>query len=141
MHESPLVMAHRQPPLRMGRVTNAEAKNFVFPADEPVLTLEQAANRMEVPITRLLDMISEGRMITVEVDGGPRIPELFFGKRRAFNKRLLGAIALLHDGGYADEEIVAYLFTADETLPGRPIDALHGHLAREVLRRAQAMAF
>ena len=26
-------------------------------------------------------------------------------------------------------------------LPGRPVDALHGHGAREVIRRAQAMAF
>lgn len=52
-----------------------------------------------------------------------------------------GVIALLSDGGYNDREILEYLFTPDDSLPGRPIDALHGHLAREVMRRAQAMAF
>ena len=48
---------------------------------------------------------------------------------------------MLYDGGFTEEEILAYLFTPDDSLPGRPIDALHGHGAREVIRRAQAMAF
>ena len=48
---------------------------------------------------------------------------------------------MLADGGYNDEEILAFLYTEDDTLPGRPIDALHGQKAREVIRRAQAMAF
>ena len=34
-----------------------------------------------------------------------------------------------------------WLFTFDDSLPGMPIEALHGHGAREVVRRAQAMAF
>jgi hypothetical protein len=46
-----------------------------------------------------------------------------------------------------------WLFTGDESLTvtrdgtterieaARPVDALHGHQAREVLRRAQAMAY
>ena len=33
------------------------------------------------------------------------------------------------------------MFEEDESLPGRPAEALHGHRAREVIRRAQAMAF
>ena len=54
---------------------------------------------------------------------------------------LPGLIAVLRDGGYRDEEILRWLFTEDDSLPGRPADALHGHRAREVMRRAQAMAF
>ena len=54
---------------------------------------------------------------------------------------ITGAITVLYDGGFTEEEILAYLFTPDDSLPGRPIDALHGHGAREVIRRAQAMAF
>ena len=34
-----------------------------------------------------------------------------------------------------------WMLADDPSLPGKPMDALHGHLAREVIRRAQAMAF
>jgi hypothetical protein len=34
-----------------------------------------------------------------------------------------------------------WLFTADETLPGTPIDAIVRRRATEVNRRAQALAF
>ena len=54
---------------------------------------------------------------------------------------LPGLVSVLRDGGYQDDEILRWLFEADESLPGRPADALHGHRAREVVRRAQAMAF
>ena len=70
-----------------------------------------------------------------------RIPAAFLSKKQTTNKFVPGIIALLADGGFSDTEILTYLFNEDETLPGRPIDALHGHLAREVMRRAQAMAF
>ena len=33
------------------------------------------------------------------------------------------------------------LFTADDTIPGRPIDALRENRGSEIKRRAQAMAF
>ena len=60
---------------------------------------------------------------------------------------------MLHDGGYRDTEIVRWLFTPDPSLTirrdgttdrqanARPVDALHSHQAREVVRRAQAMAY
>jgi hypothetical protein len=47
----------------------------------------------------------------------------------------------MRDAKYTDEEILEWIFAADDTLPGRPIDALHGPLAREVLRRAAAEPF
>ena len=56
-------------------------------------------------------------------------------------KGVPGLLTLLHDGGYGDREILAWLFTPDETLPGRPIDALRENRGSEVKRRAQAMAF
>ncbi|WKD58981.1 Rv2175c family DNA-binding protein [Corynebacterium caspium] len=125
----------------MAPVTNLDPKPFEFPADESLMTLPAAAERLEVPITRLMDMLNAGTIIAVDTPEGRRIPELFFGRRRTFAKRVLGVISLLHDGGYSDSEIIKFLFTPDDSLPGRPIDALHGHLAREVLRRAQAMMF
>lgn len=56
-------------------------------------------------------------------------------------KGIPGLLTLLHDGGYDDRQILAWLFTPDETLPGRPIDALRENRGSEVKRRAQAMAF
>ena len=72
-----------------------------------------------------------------------RIPARFLGgdaRHGEINRFVPGVIALLADGGWRDDEILDYLFTEDESLPGRPVDALHGHLAREVMRRAQALA-
>ena len=40
-----------------------------------------------------------------------------------------------------DREAIVWLFTEDETLPGRPIDALRENRGSEVKRRAQSMAF
>lgn len=56
-------------------------------------------------------------------------------------KGVPGVLTVLHDGGYDDREALAWLFTADETIPGRPIDALRENRGAEVKRRAQAMAF
>ncbi len=55
-------------------------------------------------------------------------------------KGVPGLLTLLHDGQYDDREILAWLFTADDSLPGRPIDALRENRGSEVKRRAQAMA-
>ena len=49
---------------------------------------------------------------------------------------LSGLITVLRDAKYTDEEILEWMFTEDESLPGTPAAALHGPLAREVLRRA-----
>lgn len=55
-------------------------------------------------------------------------------------KGVSGLITVLHDGNYDDREILVWLFTADDTLPGRPIDALRENRGSEVKRRAQAMS-
>ena len=56
-------------------------------------------------------------------------------------KGVPGLLTVLHDGGYDDHAILRWLFTPDDTLPGRPIDALRENRGAEVKRRAQAMAF
>jgi hypothetical protein len=55
-------------------------------------------------------------------------------------KGIPGLLTLLHDGKYDDREIIAWLFSEDDSLPGRPIDALRENRGSEVKRRAQAMA-
>ena len=55
-------------------------------------------------------------------------------------KGVSGMITVLHDGHYDDREILQWMFTPDETLPGRPIDALRENRGSEAKRRAQAMS-
>jgi hypothetical protein len=55
-------------------------------------------------------------------------------------KGVAGLLTLLADGGWSDREMLTWLFTPDESLPGRPIDALRENRGSEVKRRAQALA-
>ncbi|MDC7087968.1 Rv2175c family DNA-binding protein [Corynebacterium pseudodiphtheriticum] len=110
-------------------------------ADDELLTLPQVAEKLGLRITRVHDLLSAKQIIAVELEGHRYVPAAFFNDKGAISKHVSGVITVLSDGGFSNSEIFAHLFTADETLPGRPIDALHGHLAREVIRRAQALAF
>jgi hypothetical protein len=55
-------------------------------------------------------------------------------------KGVPGLLTTLHDGNYEDREILEWMFTPDDSLPGRPIDALRENRGSEVKRRAQAMS-
>ena len=74
-----------------------------------------------------------------EKGAGQRIPALFVEHGEPV-KGLPGVLTVLHDGGYDDREIIAWLFL-DADLPGRPIDALRENRGSEVKRRAQSMAW
>lgn len=127
----------------LGHVKLEPVSHEILPADEPLLNLPEVAEQLEVPVTRVHDLLSEGKIVAVVRDGVRHVPAALFAEKpgkTALNKFVTGAITLLADGGYTAEEILRYLFTEDDTLPGRPVDALQGQLAREVLRRAQAMA-
>ncbi|QGU01704.1 DNA-binding protein [Corynebacterium kalinowskii] len=113
----------------------------VLSADEPLLTIPDFAERMGVVVTKVMHLLRDHQIIAVTRDGVKYVPEQFLAKDGTLVKFVPGVIALLADGGYTDEEIMEYLFTEDDSLPGRPVDALHGHLAREVMRRAQSMGF
>lgn len=113
----------------------------VLPVDEPVITVPDAAERMGVVVTRVMAHLGDRDMIAVRKDGVRYLPARYFNEDGQLNRFVPGVIKLLLDGSYTEEEILEFLFTKDDSLPGRPIDAVHGHLAREVMRRAQAMAF
>ena len=55
-------------------------------------------------------------------------------------KGVPGLLTLLADGGWSDREMLTWLFTPDDSLPGRPIDALRENRGSEVKRRAQVLA-
>src|SRR5262249_61863191 len=98
------------------------------------------AERLSVPVTGVHQMIRDNALIAVRRDGVLRVPaELVTGD--AVRKHLPGVLTLLHDAGYSDEEVLRWLYTADDTLPGTPAVALSGTRATEVKRRAQALGF
>ena len=108
---------------------------------EALLTFPDVAERLGVPVTKVHDFVNAGKLVAVRKDGTKFVPERLLGEGGGLSKFIGGAITVLSDGGFSHDEILSYLFTPDESLPGRPVDALHGHGAREVIRRAQAMAF
>ena len=107
---------------------------------DELLTLSEVADELGIAVTRVHDLLNDNKLIAHVRDGKRYIPAALFGADGTTGKFVPGVITLLTDGGYSDEEILRYLFTEDDSLPGRPVDALQGQLAREVLRRAQAMA-
>jgi hypothetical protein len=97
--------------------------------------------------------LREGHLVAVRRGRDVVVPQIFFTNSGDVVKSLPGLLRVLHDGGYGDTEIVRWLFTPDPSLTvtrdgsrdalsnARPVDALHAHQAREVLRRAQAMGY
>lgn len=69
-----------------------------------------------------------------------RVPELFLDGGAPVPS-LKGTIILLEDAGFSSDEAITWLFTDDDSLPGRPIDKLREGNKGEVRRRAQALAF
>lgn len=109
-------------------------------SDETLLALPDAAEALGVPVTKVHDYVGARKLVVYVKDGKKFIPERLLGED-GLSKFVSGAITVLSDGGFDDDEILAFLFTPDDSLPGRPVDALYGQKAREVIRRAQAMAF
>ena len=112
----------------------------VLGPDLEVLPLPDVAERLGVPITRVHQMLRDGQLLAVRRNGILIIPALFI-LDDVIVKGLSGTITVLKDSGYSEDEILSWLFTADESLPGTPVDALRGDRGREVKRRAQASAF
>jgi hypothetical protein len=138
-------------------VSNIPAGDDVLDPDEPVYDLPTVAELLGVRVTKVHQQLRDGRLLAVRRNGIPVVPQAFLTRSGSgvveVVKALPGLLAVLRDGGYRDAEILNWLFTADpsltvtrdgdrEAMPNaRPVDALHAHQAREVLRRAQAMAY
>ncbi len=109
---------------------------------EEWLDWSQCADHLAIPVSKVRRLIQEHQLAAaVPVPGqGQRVPAAFLADGLIV-KGVPGVLTLLHDGGYDDRQIISWLFTPDDTLPGRPIDALRENRGSEVGRRAQAMAF
>ena len=105
-------------------------------------------------MTKVHQHLRDGHLIAVRRDGIMVVPQALLRRRRAtWSSPCRACWLVLRDGGYRDIEILRWLFTPDPTLTltatvakepitnARPVDALHAHQAREVVRRAQAMGY
>ena len=104
------------------------------------LTLPDVAERLDTTIVKVHQLIKDGSLLAVRRDGVRVVPAELVANETVL-KHLPGVLTLLHDAGFNDEEALGWLYTADDTLPGTPAQALGGDKAREVKRRAQAVAF
>ena len=106
------------------------------------LDWSQASERLGVSVSKVRQLIREHQLAAVvpAPGAGQQVPaELLMDG--AVVKGVPGVLTVLHDAGYDDREVLTWLFTSDDTLPGRPIDALRETRGSEVKRRAQAMGF
>ena len=134
-------------------VSSIPAADDVLEPDEPTFDLPRVAEMLGIPVTKVHQLLRDNHLVAVRRDGVLLVPQVFFTEDGDVVRSLPGLLAVLHDGGYERSEIVRWLFTADPSLSltrdgvreavadARPIDALHAHQAREVMRRAQAMAY
>ncbi|MGH3760688.1 Rv2175c family DNA-binding protein [Actinophytocola sp.] len=112
----------------------------VLDPEVEVLTLPDVAERLELAVTKVRQALRDGQLVAVRRDGTLRVPAAFITDDGSIVKGLPGTITVLADAGFTPDEMVRWLFTADDSLPGRPIDALRATGGREVKRRAQALA-
>ena len=104
------------------------------------VSVPDVATSLGLPVTKVHQLIRDGQLVALRLDGILRIPAEFVDDGLVV-KGLPSTVTLLRDNGYRDDEIVAWLFEADGSLPGRPIDALRENRGREVHRRAQVAGF
>lgn len=128
-------------PSTVVRVSAFPCSDDVLPQSVTLVSLPEVAERLGLVVTRVHQMLRDHQLIAVRREGVAGVPERFFDDTGAVVKALPGLITVMRDAKYTDEEILEWIFTDDDSLPGKPIDALHGPLAREVLRRAAAEPF
>ena len=106
------------------------------------VTIPDIAEALDLKVTRVHNLISDGTLVALrEPDTNVRtVPALFLNGDHVLVS-LKGTLVVLKDAGFSDEEAITWLYTADDSLPGRPIDALINGQKTEIRRRAQALAW
>jgi hypothetical protein len=105
------------------------------------LTLPDVADQLGIPLGRVKQLLRDRKLLAVKrPEGTLAVPAAFLDGKQVV-KGLCGTLTLLFDCGFDESDALRWLFTADETLPGTPIDAIVRRRATEVNRRAQALAF
>ncbi len=113
------------------------------PADAIVgdwLTITEVADRLGLPVSRIKQLLRDRKLLAVQRPSGPYgVPAAFLDGDQIV-RGLHGTLTLLFDCGFDEADALRWLFTADDSLPGTPIQAIAEHRGTEVNRRAQALA-
>jgi hypothetical protein len=105
------------------------------------LSFPDAADQLGIPIGRVKQLLRDRKLLAVKrPDGTQAVPAAFLDGNLVV-KGLSGTLTLLFDCGFDELDVLRWMFTPDDTLPGTPIDALVKHRGTEVNRRAQALAY
>jgi len=115
-------------------------ETFVDSITADWLSVPDAAARLGMPLSRVRQLLRDRKLLAARrPDGTVGIPAAFFDGQ-AILKGLSGTLTVLFDAGFGDAEALRWLFTADDTLRGTPIQAMTEHRVTEVNRLAQALA-
>lgn len=106
-----------------------------------LIAFPDLAEQLGLPITRVHQLVRDGQLVALRPDGGPRGVPADFVLDGAVVKSLPAVIRLLRDARFDDGEIVDWLYRADDSLPGTPIEALRSNRGSEIKRRAQVAGF
>jgi len=105
------------------------------------LTIPDVADQLGLPVSRVKQLLRDRKLLAVQRPTGQlAVPAAFLDGSQVIHG-LGGTLTLLFDCGFSDAEALSWLFTADDSLPGTPVQALAQHRRTEVNRRAQALAF
>jgi hypothetical protein len=105
------------------------------------LSLAAAADLAGVDVGKVRHWLQDGQLVGRRGPDGVLVPAQFLSDEAAPVKGLPGVITLLRDARFSDEEIIEWLFRVDESLPGRPIEALRANRGKEIKRRAQVAGY
>jgi uncharacterized protein len=105
------------------------------------LSLPDVADQLGIQVGRVKQLLRDRKLLAVKrPEGTQAVPAAFLDGNQIV-KGLCGTLTLLYDCGFDEPDVLRWLFTADDSLPGTPIEALARHRHTEVNRRAQALAF
>jgi hypothetical protein len=124
-------------------------RNEEPPSEQPLeelvgewIAFPDLAERWDIPVTRVHNMVNEGRLLASRIGENAyrAVPALFVQDSGPLES-LRGTVSVLKDAGFSEEQAIRWLFTQDDSLPGRPVDALREGRKTEIRRRAQAMGW
>jgi hypothetical protein len=105
------------------------------------LSVPDVAGRLGLPVSRVKQLLRDRKLLAVQRPSGEfAVPAGFLDGDEVIHG-LCGTLTLLFDCGFSERDVLTWLFTADDSLPGTPVQALAEHRRTEVNRRAQALAF
>jgi hypothetical protein len=120
---------------------SAAHRTQIDPQDDAIvgdwLTLPEVADRLGLPAGRIKQLLRDRKLLAAQRPNGAYcVPAAFLDGGQVV-RGLQGTLTLLFDCGFNEAEALRWLFTADESLPGTPIQAIHEHRSTEVNRLAK----